>query len=288
MLLNLHISLLKSPKCLSLLQACQDKNKIIYDTLELMDGEKVIPLGLMVTPKKDQGAILVLQDKSNLFQIIDMGKAFIANASHELKTPITVIRGFAETLQDHPELDQVIQNDMTDKILRNCHRMEILVKNLLTLTDIENLPRSQLKECELKSCLHDCLSSIHAINSEATVEFTEPNNKGVFVLGENAIKYNQSKPQIKLSLLVDDQVTKIIISDNGIGIPPKDLPHIFERFYRVDKARSRKLGGSGLGLSIVKTIIDKLKGTISVDSKQNEGTTFTITFPLLDPSNQNS
>lgn len=292
MILHQHVSLLKSPKCFSLLEMCQSKNKVIYDTLDLTDGEKKIPLGLIVTPKKDQGAILVLQDKSNIFQIVDMGKAFIANASHELKTPITVIRGFAETLQDHPELEQSIQKDMTDKILTNCHRMEILVKNLLTLTDIENLPQSNFKECDVKSTVHDCISSIQAMNSKVEVELSEPDKAKLFVMAdpdlltrafmnllENSVKYNQNQPQLKIQVIEEEKSVKMIFSDNGIGIPTKDLPHIFERFYRVDKARSRKLGGSGLGLSIVKTIIDKLKGTISVDSKVGEGTTFNIVLP---------
>ncbi len=292
-LLHHHVSLLKSPKCFSLLEACRKKNKAIYDTLDLSDGEKKIPLGLIVTPKKDQGAILVLQDKSNLFQILDMGKAFIANASHELKTPITVIQGYAEMYKDNPDLDSALQGEMLDKIITNCHRMEALVKNLLTLTDIENLPQSQLKECDLADCIHDCTSSIVSLNKKAKVKLNFPKEDNIQVMAdpdllhraimnlmENAIKYNTNEPQITVEVTVENENAKITISDNGMGIPAKDLPHIFERFYRVDKARSRKMGGSGLGLSIVKTIIDKLKGTITVDSQKDEGSTFTIKLPL--------
>ncbi|MCH9633216.1 MAG: Adaptive-response sensory-kinase SasA [Chlamydiae bacterium] len=291
-LMHQHVSLLKSPKCLSLLKACRKKNKTIYDTLDLNDGEKKIPLGLIVTPKKDQGAILVLQDKSNLFQILDMGKAFIANASHELKTPITVIRGYAEVFKENPELDASMQEDMLDKILSNCHRMEALVKNLLTLTDIENLPQSRLKKCDLVHSIQDCISSIQSLNKDAKVELSNSSNSKIKVMAdpdllnraimnlmENAIKYNQKKPTIQVELTLEETKVKITISDNGMGIPTKDLPHIFERFYRVDKARSRQMGGSGLGLSIVKTIVEKLKGTISVDSQSNVGTTFTIILP---------
>ncbi len=301
LLIHQHVSLLKSSKCLALLEACCKKNKTIYDTLDLNDGDKKIPLGLIVTPKKDQGAILVLQDKSNLFQILDMGKAFIANASHELKTPITVIRGYAEVFKDNPEIDSIVQQNMLDKILSNCHRMEALVKNLLTLTDIENLPQSKLKECDLIDSINDCVSSIQTLNKDAQVEVNNPKsnpikvmadpdllNRVVMNLMENAIKYNQKKPIIQIGLNLEKTKVRITITDNGMGIPTEDLSHIFERFYRVDKARSRQMGGSGLGLSIVKTIVEKLKGTISVDSRSNVGTTFTIILPQAEFFNQNS
>lgn len=291
-ILNQHVSLLKSPKCLALLESCSHKNKIIYDSLDLNDGDKLIPLGVVVAPKQDQGAILVLQDKSNLFQIIDMGKAFIADASHELKTPITVIQGYAETFKDHPELDRAIQEEITNKILTNCHRMEALVKNLLTLADIEHLPQSQFKECDLKNCVQEAVINAQALNENAIIHVhshidgpllinadADLLNRALLNLLENAIKYNQNIPNITIDISEHDQKIKVMIIDNGIGIPAKDLPHIFERFYRVDKARSRKLGGSGLGLSIVKTIIEKLNGHISVDSQTGEGTTFTILLP---------
>lgn len=292
MLMHQHISLLKSAKCQNLLQTCQDKEKIIYDTLELKDGEKKIPLGIVVTPSRDQGAILVLQDKSHVFQILDMGKTFIANASHELKTPLTVVRGFAETLHDYPEIETQIQKELTEKIVANCVRMEALVKNLLTLTDIESLPRSQLQECNVMATLDDCVSTLKSIHPKLEIELKDEThnlatvqadpdllNRAIMNLMENAVKYNQNPPVIKLQLTQEDQKFKLTIQDNGIGIPAKDLPHIFERFYRVDKARSRKLGGSGLGLSIVKIIIEKLHGTISAESEPGLGSTFTLIFP---------
>ncbi len=293
-LLHNHVSLLKSAKCFSLLEDCQKKNKTIYDTLDLQGGDTTIPLGVIVSPNQDQGATLVLQDKSNLFQIIDMGKAFIANASHELKTPITVIQGYAETLHDHPELDLTIQKEITHKILSNCQRMEALVKSLLTLADIENLPLSQLKECDLKLILNDCMVNICSIHKEVDIELNDETSNPTVVMAdpyllqralsnliENAIKYNLKKPCIQINLSSNETEVLLTVADNGIGIPTNDLAHIFDRFYRVDKARTRKLGGSGLGLSIVKTIIEKLQGTILVQSKMGEGTTFSLTFPQV-------
>lgn len=291
-LLQHHISTLKSSKCESLLRNCKEKNKIIYDTLDLENGDQKIPLGVVVTPKEDQGAILVLQDKSNVFQVLDMGKAFIANASHELKTPLTIIRGFSEALHDQPDLPIEKRQEITDRILSNCLRMDALVKNLLTLTDIENLPQSQLKPCDLSVAIDDCVTTLHDLHKEVQVDVKDATESKAFIqadpdlldrvimnLLENAVKYNHRKPHIKIELSKKNDQIKLSISDNGMGIPAKDLPLIFDRFYRVDKARARKLGGSGLGLSIVQIIVEKLHGTISVDSKVDEGTTFTILFP---------
>lgn len=291
-LLQQHISTLKSTKCESLLRNCKEKNKIIYDTLDLEIGDQKIPLGVVVTPKEDQGAILVLQDKSNVFQVLDMGKAFIANASHELKTPLTIIRGFSEALHDQPDLPIEKRQEITDRILSNCLRMDALVKNLLTLTDIENLPQSQLKPCDLSVAIDDCVTTLHDLHKEVQVDVKDATESKAFIqadpdlldrvimnLLENAVKYNHRKPHIKIELSKKNDQIKLSISDNGMGIPAKDLPLIFDRFYRVDKARARKLGGSGLGLSIVQIIVEKLHGTISVDSKVDEGTTFTILFP---------
>ncbi len=291
-LLRQHISTLKSTKCEALLRNCMEKNKIIYDTLDLENGDQKIPLGVVVTPKEDQGAILVLQDKSNVFQILDMGKAFIANASHELKTPLTVIRGFSEALNDQPDLPIEKRQEITERILNNCLRMDALVKNLLTLTDIENLPQSQLKPCDLTSAIDESVTTLHDLHKEVQVDVKDATeseaiiqadpdllDRAIMNLLENAVKYNHRKPHIKIELSKSKGQIKLSISDNGMGIPAKDLPLIFDRFYRVDKARARKLGGSGLGLSIVQIIVEKLQGTISLDSKVDEGTTFTILFP---------
>ena len=291
-LIDQHISILKEQKCLSLLEKSLELHKTLYDTLDLTEGDKKIPLGVIVTPKQDQGALLVLQDKSNLFQILDMGKAFIANASHEFKTPITVIQGYAETFIEHPDLDEEIQKEMFNKILSNCLRMNSLIQKLLTLTDIESLPLSQFKSCNLVDIIKECMGNVKAIYKEVSIDL-ETKGEGPFQviadpdllyrcfmnLLENGAKYSKDKPKLHVELSIQDHLVKTVISDQGMGIPTKDLPHIFDRFYRVDKARSRKMGGSGLGLSIVKTIIDKFKGTIVAQSKVDVGTTFTIHLP---------
>lgn len=293
--LGRHVNVFQSEQCTQFLKNCMEKDKVIYDTLDLQRADQTIPLGIIATPKNDHaGALLVLQDKTNVYQILDMGKAFIANASHELKTPLTVIRGFAETLQQNPNMEEGLKEGVAAKIVENCTRMDALVKNLLRLADIENLPQSQLKPCDILHCLEDCASIVPSLSKEAQVQVVDhiqekalvsadPDllNRAFMNLIENAIKYNAQTPLIRLEIKRKNDLIEVTVSDNGIGIPPKDLPHIFERFYRVDKARARKQGGSGLGLSIVQIIVEKMGGTISVDSKQGEGTTFTLTFQEL-------
>lgn len=222
-----------------------------------------------------------------------MRKDFIANASHELKTPITIIRGFAEMLHDNPGLPTDTVGEMTTKIVKNCKRMNSLIKDLLTLSDIENIPLSRLVRCDLVKIAEQCTNTLHDIYPDAEVNIHCDKEKTYAVtadpsllelalmnLLENAAKYSKAPAQIDISLDKMDSKIKITLSDKGIGIPKGDLEHIFERFYTVDKAHSQKLGGSGLGLSIVQTIIHKHFGQIAIDSVLGEGTTFTITLPV--------
>ena len=279
-------------RCYSLLESCQGKDNVLTDSISLGDGKKIY-LDLIVAPKAHgNGAILVLQDKSSHYKVLEMGKDFVANASHELRTPITIIKGFAETLQDLPELPREMVVDITEKIVRSCQRMDTLIKNLLTLADLENLPDSHFQECDLVSLAETSKQVVLAVYEDAQITIEKSNETitvdadpdilelSIINILDNAAKYSNPPAQITIKLeQVGDEVV-VSISDKGIGIPPADLEHIFERFYTVDKARSRRLGGAGLGLSIVKTIIERHHGTISVTSLVGVGTTFTIHLPI--------
>jgi signal transduction histidine kinase len=278
-------------KCLHLLNASQEQNTILTDSIALGDGQKVY-LDLIAAPKPYQsGAIIVLQDKSSHYRVIEMGKDFVANASHELRTPITIIKGFAETLQDIPDISPDMLRDITEKIVRNCQRMDTLVKNLLTLADIDNVPENRFQECDIASLVENCRHMLVSVYPDAAVEILKEKEHvmapvdpdllelAIMNLLDNAAKY--SKPPVKIVVRVGETAdeAKISITDEGIGIPEEDIDHIFDRFYTVDKAHSRRLGGAGLGLSIVKTIIEKHEGTITVSSIIGKGTTFTIQLP---------
>src|SRR3984957_2237856 len=288
---NFYLSQLLE-KCRSLLEACQKRPSVLTDSISIGDGKKIY-LDLIAAPKaQSNGAILVLQDKSSHYKVLEMGKDFVANASHELRTPITIIKGFAETLQDLPELPRDMVVDITEKIVRNCQRMDTLVKSLLTLADIENLPDSRFQECDLVALVETCRQVVLAVyetaqisiekGSEVIVVAADPGILELAVLNllDNAAKYSNPPAKITIKIDQDGDEATLSIADQGIGIPPSDLEHIFERFYTVDKARSRRLGGAGLGLSIVRSIVEKHHGTISVASVIGSGTTFFIRLPI--------
>lgn len=285
----------------SLLMQCHELVLQVLQTFEMSEQRwvgkdkkgELLHLNLSATCRIGQnGAILVLQDQTSNFKMLDMGKDFIANASHELKTPITIIQGFAETLQDHPNLPPEMLSAIATKIVRTSCRLDKLVKGLLTLADIENFSLENLQTVDIASLAIHCKELLLASNPKALVEIAAE-EKGIFVaadpilldlalinLLENAVKYSAPPPKIELLLEVKKPYVHIAIRDWGIGIPEADLPHIFERFYRVDKARSRKSGGAGLGLAIAKTIIEKHQGKVTVASKMGEGSLFTVMLPL--------
>ncbi len=275
--------------CHAVLEESQRAQKVITKTLE-MDNNRVY-FDIVAAPK-DKGAILVMQDKSSHYRILEMRKAFIANASHELKTPITIVRGFAETLNEHPDLAKDIIQTVTEKIVRNCHRMDTLVKNLLTLADIENLPHSRLLYCDLRDVIKSCQQMLASVYPDAVVTVQTDNAEDYVLVAdpdllelaiknlfENAAKYSKGPAEITADLKIKEDMIHLEVRDHGIGIPEVDIEHIFQRFYTVDKAHSRKMGGSGLGLSIVETIVHKHLGTISLSSQIGVGSTFTIIIP---------
>lgn len=280
-------------RCNELLAKCQKEGNIVTDALSF-GPEKKTYIDLVAAPKAHgTGAIIVLQDKTNHYRVLEMGKDFVANASHELRTPITIIRGYAETLQDMPKLSHQQLLEITEKIGRNCVRMEALVKNLLTLADIENLAESRFHECDLITALESSLYTVSSVYPDVKIHLQKSidslhigADSGLLELAftnllDNAAKYSDRPAEISIGVTTTEEDEVIIqIEDKGKGIPPEDLVHIFERFYRVDKTHSRKLGGAGLGLSIVKTIITKHDGTIEATSELGKGTVFTITLPI--------
>jgi two-component system, OmpR family, phosphate regulon sensor histidine kinase PhoR len=278
----------------NLLETCGKENRALTDTIQIKRDGKKVYLDIVAAPKKENsGAILVLQDKTSHHKLHEMRKDFVANASHELKTPITIIHGFAEMLHDHPDLADDVYNEVTNKIVRNCHRMTNLIKDLLTLTDVEHLPESRLSECNFLDLLETCSESVKEVRHEASIVIHAPEGLDSMMMGDphllehaflnlidNAAKYSTPPADINITVSNDNGNIVVSIADKGIGIPAADLEYIFQRFYTVDKAHSRKMGGSGLGLSIVETIIEKHFGHIAVKSELNVGTTFTVVLPI--------
>lgn len=219
-------------------------------------------------------------------------KDFVANASHELRTPLTIIRGFAETLQDlpHPTTEQL--HEITGKILRTCSRLDHLIQSLLTLADLENRSEEPSKTCDLFLLVEECAHRLKTVHPEvkliikSDLSHAQVRANGDFLdlalmnLLENGVKYSAPPANIEITVKKVEETLHCSVKDRGIGIPALDLPRIFDRFYAVDKTRSRKLGGVGLGLSIVKTIVERYKGKVLVASELGKGTTFTLLFPI--------
>ena len=275
-------------RSLALIAVCQKRKVLVTDSICLEKGKKRY-FDLIVIPYEDK-MFLLMQDKSSEQKVLEVGKDFIANASHELKTPITIIRGFAETLQDMRELPKEMLDEILEKIVRNCKRMDSLVRNLLTLSDIENIPLVNQQACDLFTLVEESKRAILAVHPQANVEIIQQSetiaevDPSILELAlvnvlDNAIKYSKNPAKITVLLHQNAKTATVSIQDQGVGISPQDLEHIFDRFYTVNKAHSRKLGGAGLGLSLVKTIIEKHEGTLEVASTVGEGSTFTFSLP---------
>ncbi len=276
-------------RCSELVLQVLQTSEPILQTWSMGRGSNLY-LHLIAAPLAEQnGAILVLQDKTSDYKVLEMGKDFIANASHELRTPITVIRGFAEMLHDLPKISQAMMQEISAKILRTCIRLEKLVKSLLTLSDIENLSKDEFQWIDLLPVIEQCKSLQLTVNPEALISIHCDQPKAIVQVDadifemaimnllDNAIKYSMPPAEIRIEIKTQPRFV-FEIEDKGIGIPEADLPHIFDRFYTVDKARSRLKGGAGLGLSIARTIVEKHGGHVAVSSALGKGTRFTITL----------
>ncbi len=239
------------------------------------------------------GVIAVLQDITEHVKLDNMRKEFIADVSHELKTPITSIMGYADTLLEG-EYDKEIQQKFLNVIATEARRMAKLVTDLLTLSRYDNnknqLQKEQFDLGELvKKCQDKLAIEIkkkgHDVNCFVTADvppvYADKSDVERVVLNilSNSIKYtpDNGKISIYVGFVYNDAYIKVL--DNGIGIPEEDLNRIFERFYRVDKARTREMGGTGLGLSIAKDLLDKNGGSIDIKSIVGEGTEVVIKIP---------
>ena len=239
------------------------------------------------------GVIAVIQDITEHVKLDNMRKEFVADVTHELKTPITSIMGYADTLLEG-EYDKETQDKFLDVIATEARRMAKLVTDLLTLSRYDNnQKRIQKESFDLGELVKSCQEKLgieiqkknHTVNCFVTADvppvYADKSDIERVVLNilTNSIKYTKDNGEIKIyvGFVYNDAYIKIF--DNGIGIPEEDLNRIFERFYRVDKARTREMGGTGLGLSIAKEILDKNGGSIDIKSVVGQGTEVVIKVP---------
>lgn len=253
---------------------------------------------MFFAPFKDEndrpaGVMVLIQDITEHVKLDNMRKEFVADVSHELKTPLTSIMGYAETLAE-AEYDKDLQEKFLNVISSEAVRMTKLVNDLLTLSKFDgNKTEWERTEFDLGELVKQCQENlqIEMDKKKQKVEcFVTANVPSVYAdkdgiervvlnILSNSVKYTGEGGTIKIyvGFVYNDAYIKVI--DNGIGIPEEDLSRIFERFYRVDKARTRAMGGTGLGLSIAKEILDKNGGRIDIKSKAHEGTEVVITIP---------
>lgn len=241
-----------------------------------------------------RGAVLVLQDISELRRLEQIRQEFVANVSHELKTPLAAIQAGVETLLDGALNDPVHNVRFLERVRENAERLDLLVQDLLTLSRIESgQEHLEIKPTSLGAAVEACLSRHEPRALAKNLKLlAEPPASEVMALADeealdhllenlvdNAIKYTPEGGRIVLRWSENGREAVLQVADSGVGIPEKDLPRIFERFYRVDRARSRELGGTGLGLSIVKHLAQALAGHVQAESKLGEGSVFTLRLP---------
>jgi len=242
-----------------------------------------------------EGAVFVFHDITELKRLEEIRKDFVANVSHELRTPISSIKGYAETLLDGKVDNEDTVKEFLSIIYQDSNRLANLIDDLLDLSKIESgKMKLEFEPLEILPIVNRCVNVLgkSAKDKSLSVKLDIPTNllkilgdhkrlSQVFLnLLDNAIKYTPEGGSITVNATSKEKIVQVDISDTGIGISEKDLPRIFERFYRVDKARSRELGGTGLGLSIVKHIIQAHNGQVWVQSTLGQGSTFSFTIPI--------
>ncbi len=265
-------------------------------------GRAHMPVRLYMTPMTKDGAVVgavaLVEDITELRRLEQVRTDFAANVSHELKTPLTSIKGFVETLQNGAIANPETAQKFLKIIMLEADRLTRLINDILSISKLEsgadNPPRESIRLDKMAHEISEMLS-ILASEKDVTIRSRE-NAEPSYVYGnpdqmeqmlinliENAIKYNRHGGSVNVSVFNNEKTVNLLISDTGIGIPEEHLPRLFERFYRVDKGRSRSMGGTGLGLAIVKHIASNMGAMIEVHSKFGEGTEFLITFPSARP-----
>ncbi len=277
--------------------AARDETSAVFDIeqgghLERVVSIRVTPIAGALTGGTFQGgAIITFTDVTQIRRMERLRSEFIGNVSHELKTPITSIKGFAELVSTGIVTDPDTIHGYMERIYGEAERMTVLIEDILRINRLDaGVRTAPLQPVNLASLSKDIFFRIEPLLGRkllktsvkgAATFLADPDDMRQLMsnLIENAVKYNRQDGQVNVHLSQDGNLTNIVVSDTGIGIPLEYQPRIFERFYRVDKGRSKQEGGTGLGLSIVKHIVGRYRGQIDLTSKVDVGTTIKITLP---------
>ena len=242
-----------------------------------------------------RGAIAILHDITELERLEQVRKDFVANVSHELRTPLAGVIGYADTLLDGALEDQANNRKFVEIIRSNAVRLNSIAADLLVLSDLESGSDPEPEVISVQAVLDAAIVTVRSEAREREVLLVSEKTENVFVSGSrlrleqailnllaNAIKFNKPGGEVRVGAALNaNHEVSIVIADTGVGIPSQDLPRIFERFYRIDKTRSRQVGGTGLGLSIVKHVVERMNGAIEVESQLGKGSVFTLRLPAV-------
>ena len=286
------------PKIQQLILESFKTEKPLHDQIEILLNNvhhkyfdlSCVPI-LSKSKKKLQGMVVVMHDITNLKKLENLRREFVANVSHELKTPITSIKGFAETLIEGAKNDEESLDMFLNIILKESNRIESLVMDLLDLSHIEQQTEIETAFMNLSELAYTTIDNLQNQARYKNIKIVSEIEKDVIIeaqenkiaqvitnLLSNAINYSLENNEVIVRVYREGHEVNLEIQDFGIGIDKSDQKHIFERFYRVDKARSRDSGGTGLGLSITKHIVEAHHGTINVESDIGEGSLFKVSF----------
>jgi two-component system phosphate regulon sensor histidine kinase PhoR len=255
-----------------------------------------IPSSSHSSSSKNPGVIIVFHDITEIHRLENMRRDFVANVSHELKTPLASIQAFAETLIDGAIHDDDNNMLFLTRIVEQSDRLNLLIQDLLSIARLESGENvTDFASVDLTEIAQRCLNDhqSHAAKKNITLVSNQSDSVWVFAeadgltqildnLVDNALKYTPEDGTVSVNIQAESRAVRLQVTDTGIGIPADHQDRIFERFYRVDKARSRQLGGTGLGLAIVKHLVNAFGAEVDVISAADQGTTFQITFPLGD------
>jgi two-component system phosphate regulon sensor histidine kinase PhoR len=290
------LELVRDPELLDMLTHVLVSGQSIKRRLELASavGRTFEVQAAPLSASAHRGAIAILYDITDLERLERVRKDFVANVSHELRTPLTAIRGYAETLLEGALEDQENNRRFLEIIKAHAIRLNNIASDLLILSELESgKPPAEPERVSVRAALE---TALHTVESEAklrSVAVHADKREDAEVMGDkvrleqalinlldNAVKFNRPGGEVHVEVVrVDEAQVRIAVTDSGIGIPSDDLSRIFERFYRVDKARSREMGGTGLGLSIVKHVVERMGGAVSAESQLGRGSTFTVLLP---------
>ncbi len=242
-----------------------------------------------------RGAIVILHDVTDLERLEHVRRDFVASVSHELRTPLASIQGYAETLLEGALEDPLHNRQFLEIIKSQAIRLNNIASDLLALSELESgEPETQQEKICVREAIEAAVRDVESEASSRSVVIHCGEMSDVFVSGQrlrleqalvnlldNAVKFNRPGGEVLIEARRSAEATVLIsVTDKGIGIPSEDLPRVFERFYRVDKSRSREVGGTGLGLSIVKHSVERMGGTVTTESQLGKGSKFTIALPV--------